>query len=142
MQTEDMSIMGHLTGGTAALNLYLRNPGLYRSASALAPILDVTQDRAALSELVGEDAQEYLLEGGILEARMWNPIDLIKELDVEDVHITMNMVSAHFPTFYSRHSCEIDASTSGSRETGQHYDQRKRSRLHGGRPWTLFTGQR
>jgi len=32
------SIMGHSMGGHGALVLYLRNPGLYRSASAFAPI--------------------------------------------------------------------------------------------------------
>lgn len=37
-----MSIFGHSMGGHGALSLYLRNPGLYKSSSAFAPICNPT----------------------------------------------------------------------------------------------------
>nr|ODO02812.1 S-formylglutathione hydrolase [Cryptococcus depauperatus CBS 7855] len=36
------SIMGHSMGGHGALSIYLKNPGLFKSASAFAPIWQVT----------------------------------------------------------------------------------------------------
>lgn len=40
---ERVSITGHSMGGHGALTLFLRNPGLYRSVSALAPICNPVQ---------------------------------------------------------------------------------------------------
>lgn len=37
LDTSRMSLMGHSMGGHGALSLYLKNPGLYKSASALSP---------------------------------------------------------------------------------------------------------
>eukprot|EP01062_Namystynia_karyoxenos_P039635 TRINITY_DN2882_c0_g1_i1.p2 TRINITY_DN2882_c0_g1~~TRINITY_DN2882_c0_g1_i1.p2 ORF type:complete len:365 (+),score=102.24 TRINITY_DN2882_c0_g1_i1:124-1095(+) len=52
------AISGHSMGGHGALTLALRNPGLYRSVSAFAPICSTTRcpwGRKALSRYIGPD---------------------------------------------------------------------------------------
>jgi S-formylglutathione hydrolase len=56
--TDRMSIMGHSMGGHGALTIALKNPGLYRSCSALAPIVNPTAadwSRPALDRYLGHD---------------------------------------------------------------------------------------
>jgi S-formylglutathione hydrolase len=51
-------ILGHSMGGHGALSLALRNPGVYRSVSALAPIVAPTQvpwGQKAFANYLGED---------------------------------------------------------------------------------------
>lgn len=43
VDAEKLGIFGHSMGGHGALTLYLRNPGLYQSVSALAPVCSPTQ---------------------------------------------------------------------------------------------------
>lgn len=60
--TRRMSIMGHSMGGHGALTIALKNPDLYRSCSALAPIVQPrTADwsRPALDRYLGSDARAH-----------------------------------------------------------------------------------
>lgn len=43
LDSSKVSITGHSMGGHGALTLYLKNPGMYKSVSALAPIANPTQ---------------------------------------------------------------------------------------------------
>lgn len=58
---ERVSVCGHSMGGHGALTLYLRNPGMYRSVSAWAPILNPVNcpwGRKAFAGYFGEGAEE------------------------------------------------------------------------------------
>jgi S-formylglutathione hydrolase len=63
VDTERMGIFGHSMGGHGALTLALRNPGLFRSLSALAPICAPTQcpwGEKAFSGYLGADRTAWL----------------------------------------------------------------------------------
>jgi S-formylglutathione hydrolase len=56
------SICGHSMGGHGALTIALRNPGRYRSVSAMAPICALSQvpwGERALSEYLGDDREQW-----------------------------------------------------------------------------------
>lgn len=60
--TRRMGLCGHSMGGHGALTIALKNPDLYRSASALAPIVQPTTadwSRPALEKYLGRDAQGH-----------------------------------------------------------------------------------
>lgn len=44
VDTTRSSIMGHSMGGMGALNIFLKNPGKYLSVSALAPMINPTNN--------------------------------------------------------------------------------------------------
>ncbi|KAH7329342.1 Alpha/Beta hydrolase protein [Stachybotrys elegans] len=57
-----VSISGHSMGGHGALTLYLKNPGMYKSVSAWAPISNPTQcpwGEKAFTGYLGEDREEW-----------------------------------------------------------------------------------
>lgn len=59
---ERVSITGHSMGGHGALTLYLKNPGLYKSVSAFAPIANPTKcpwGEKAFMGYLGEDREEW-----------------------------------------------------------------------------------
>jgi len=63
VQGERMGIMGHSMGGHGAMVLALRNPGLYRSVSAFAPICAPSQcpwGEKAFSNYLGSDRKSWL----------------------------------------------------------------------------------
>ena len=58
LDAERVSITGHSMGGHGALSLYLKNPGLYKSASAFAPIANPCEcawGKKAFGGYLGED---------------------------------------------------------------------------------------
>ncbi|TAQ84134.1 hypothetical protein B7494_g7540 [Chlorociboria aeruginascens] len=57
-----VSITGHSMGGHGALTLYLKNPGMYKSVSAFAPIANPTQcpwGEKAFKGYIGEDREAW-----------------------------------------------------------------------------------
>lgn len=63
LDVQRIGIMGHSMGGHGALTLALRNPGMFRSVSAFAPIAAPTQapwGEKAFSGYLGEDQQQWL----------------------------------------------------------------------------------
>ena len=61
--SDRQAIAGHSMGGHGALMLALRNPGKYRSVSALAPIVNPCQvpwGQKAFRHYLGEDQQQWL----------------------------------------------------------------------------------
>lgn len=61
--TTTRGISGHSMGGHGALICYLRNPGMYQSVSAFAPIChpsDCSWGQKALSNYIGEDRNEWV----------------------------------------------------------------------------------
>jgi S-formylglutathione hydrolase len=70
--TEARSITGHSMGGHGALICALRNPGRYRSVSALAPICSAPHGwgRKAFHAYLGDDPEAW---------REWDACDLLRE---------------------------------------------------------------
>lgn len=69
---ERISITGHSMGGHGALTLYLKNPGLYKSVSAFAPIANPSKcpwGEKALKGYLGEDKGEW---------REWDATELVR----------------------------------------------------------------
>jgi len=61
--TDQKAISGHSMGGHGALVCYLRNPGMYQSVSAFAPIChpsDCAWGQKALSTYLGEDRNDWV----------------------------------------------------------------------------------
>ncbi|ELT97779.1 hypothetical protein CAPTEDRAFT_21698 [Capitella teleta] len=60
---DKQSIMGHSMGGHGALTLFLKNPGMYQSVSAFAPICNPVQcawGQKALAGYLGEDKEAWM----------------------------------------------------------------------------------
>ena len=77
-------ICGHSMGGHGALVIALRNPGRYRSVSALAPISNPTASpwgRAAFSAYLGEEGPEWRQYDASLLVRE-KPLDLEIRIDL------------------------------------------------------------
>lgn len=71
--SDRMSVTGHSMGGHGALVLALRNPGLYRSVSAIAPIVAPTEvpwGHKALSAYLGDDPTTWA---------EWDAVALLEE---------------------------------------------------------------
>lgn len=66
-----VSIMGHSMGGHGALTLFLKNPGMYKSVSAFAPIANPTKCPW------GEKAFNGYLAGGLDEGKKHDATELI-----------------------------------------------------------------
>lgn len=61
LDSSRVSITGHSMGGHGALTLYLKNPGMYKSVSAFAPIANPTQcpwGVKAFSGYFGEEVKD------------------------------------------------------------------------------------
>lgn len=67
-----MSITGHSMGGHGALISFLKNPGMYKSASAFSPICNPTKCAW------GDKAFKGYLEGGVEEGKAYDACELIK----------------------------------------------------------------
>lgn len=72
------SISGHSMGGHGALTLYLKNPSLYKSASAFAPICHPTKCPW------GEKAFSNYLQGGIEEGKANDATELLLKVGGPD----------------------------------------------------------
>lgn len=75
LDSSRVSITGYSMGGAGALMMYFRNPGMYRSVSALAPIADLRSSatvRMMLTEYLGKNEEDW---------KKWNPSDLVGEFE-------------------------------------------------------------
>ncbi|KAK3391746.1 esterase D [Sordaria brevicollis] len=73
LDSERVSITGHSMGGHGALSLYLKNPGMYKSVSAFAPIANPCEcawGKKAFGGYLGEENKE--------EWKKYDSTDLIK----------------------------------------------------------------
>lgn len=87
IDTSKASIFGHSMGGHGALTLYLKNPSLYKSASAFAPITNPTKCPW------GEKAFGGYLKGGVEEGKQHDATEIIKSLDASrKLHILIDQV--------------------------------------------------
>lgn len=69
-----ISIMGHSMGGHGALTLYLKNPGMYKSVSALAPICNPVNSswgQKAFKGYLGEDQDSWKMHDATELVRNW-----------------------------------------------------------------------
>lgn len=72
LDIKNASIMGHSMGGHGALTLFLKNPGMYKSVSAFAPIANPTKCPW------GEKAFKGYLSGGVEEGKKHDATELLK----------------------------------------------------------------
>lgn len=83
---ERVSITGHSMGGHGALTLFLRNPGMYRSVSAFAPICNPSAcpwGQKAFSGYFGEDYKSKWVEHDATELiKKWKGKDFGTLIDV------------------------------------------------------------
>jgi len=71
------SVFGHSMGGHGAISLYLLYPGLYKSASAFAPILNPTQCQWGKKAFSGPNGDDGYLKGGVEEGKGRDSTELI-----------------------------------------------------------------
>jgi S-formylglutathione hydrolase len=75
---ERMVLSGHSMGGHGSLVIYLRNPGLFRAATALAPISNPTQGLwgvKAFTNYLGEDKSKWA---------EWDATEIVKKFTSSD----------------------------------------------------------
>ncbi len=80
-----VSITGHSMGGHGALSLYLKNPGLYKSVSAFAPIanpINCPWGQKAFAGYLGEDREEWKKHDSTELLEGWKDKDLKMLVDV------------------------------------------------------------
>jgi S-formylglutathione hydrolase len=82
-----VGIMGHSMGGHGALTLFLKNPGMYRSVSAFAPIANPSQcpwGEKAFTGYLGEDKEAW---------REWDATELVKGWTSRTFNCLIDVVS-------------------------------------------------
>ncbi|KAI9817830.1 MAG: hypothetical protein M1827_000949 [Pycnora praestabilis] len=84
-----VSIMGHSMGGHGALTLFLKNPGMYKSCSAFAPItnpINCPWGQKAFKGYFGEDQQQQWKEHDATElVKKWKgPLDILIDVGTGD----------------------------------------------------------
>ncbi|KAK4250536.1 carbohydrate esterase [Corynascus novoguineensis] len=85
LDADRVSITGHSMGGHGALTLYLKNPGLYRSVSAFAPIANPSRcpwGEKAFSGYLGDDREEWKKHDATELVKAWKGGDLKALVDV------------------------------------------------------------
>lgn len=91
LDKERVSVLGHSMGGHGALTLFLKNPGMYKSVSAFAPIcnpMECPWGRKAFGGYFGEE-----------EKGLWKEHDateLVKKWKGETLDILIDVVSCCF----------------------------------------------
>ena len=94
VDTSRISISGHSMGGHGALSLFLKNPGMYKSVSAFAPIsnpLKAPWGEKAFKGYFGEKDWEK-------KGAEYDSTELIKKWKDHDLDILIDVVSS--PYFY------------------------------------------
>ncbi|KAL8349543.1 hypothetical protein RB601_001757 [Gaeumannomyces tritici] len=84
-EAKGISITGHSMGGHGALTLYLKNPGMYRSASAFAPIANPTRcpwGEKAFAGYLGDDREAWKRHDATELVKGWKGGDLKMLIDV------------------------------------------------------------
>ncbi|KKA31029.1 hypothetical protein TD95_004115 [Thielaviopsis punctulata] len=83
-----VSIAGHSMGGHGALTLYLKNPGMYKSVSAWAPIANAAQcgwGEKAFSGYLGEDREEWKKHDATELVAGWKgPLNALIDVGTDD----------------------------------------------------------
>lgn len=83
-----VSITGHSMGGHGALTLYLKNPGLYKSVSAFAPIANPVNcpwGEKAFSGYLGDDREEWKKHDATELVRAWKgPLNALVDVGTGD----------------------------------------------------------
>jgi S-formylglutathione hydrolase len=85
LDPDRVSITGHSMGGHGALTLYLKNPGMYKSVSAFAPIANPSQcpwGEKAFSGYLGEDREVWKRHDATELVKGWTGGDLKALVDV------------------------------------------------------------
>ncbi|KAL8388640.1 hypothetical protein RB595_009121 [Gaeumannomyces hyphopodioides] len=80
-----ISITGHSMGGHGALTLYLKNPGMYRSVSAFAPIANPSRcpwGEKAFAGYLGDDREAWKRHDATELVKGWKGGDLKMLIDV------------------------------------------------------------
>ncbi len=77
-----VSIFGHSMGGHGALTLFLKNPGMYKSVSAFAPIANPTEcpwGQKAFKGYLGEDKDSWADYDATELVKKWegDPLDIL-----------------------------------------------------------------
>ena len=84
LQTSNASIFGHSMGGHGAIVSFLRNPNLYKSVSAFAPICNPMQCRwgnKCFSGYLGDDLNEW---------KQYDSTELVKKFDERQIDILVD----------------------------------------------------
>lgn len=77
-------------GGHGALTLYLNHPGLYKSASAFAPITNPVNAPWGKKAFAGPNGNDGYLAGGIEEGKKYDATELIAKKKGENVNILVD----------------------------------------------------
>ncbi|KAL2356980.1 Alpha/Beta hydrolase protein [Cryomyces antarcticus] len=89
LDSSRMGITGHSMGGHGALTLFLKNPGMYKSVSAFAPIanpINCPWGQKAFKGYFGEDQQQKWKEHDASElVKQWKgPLDILIDVGTGD----------------------------------------------------------
>lgn len=110
-------------GGHGALMLYLREQGVYRSASAFAPMSHPTNAK------VGKKLIEGYLAGGIEEGKAYDASELLGQVDSSrDLHILVDC--GLNDNFYKDNELQPEALTAAAKRSG--VEERVQVRLREG----------
>jgi len=103
-------ISGHSMGGHGALVCYLRNPGMYKSVSAFAPIChpsDCAWGQKALCNYLGEDRNAWArYDAALLIGDAEEKLPLLIDQGTEDIYLTDQLkpgsleqacIASHYP---------------------------------------------
>ena len=108
--TDRRGISGHSMGGHGALICYLRNPGLYHSISAFAPICHPSEcswGQKALSRYLGEDRNNWIpYDAALLIGEAREKLPLLVDQGTEDEFLSDQLkpgsleqacIASHYP---------------------------------------------
>lgn len=85
-----VAITGHSMGGHGALTLFLKNPGMYRSVSAFAPIANPSEcpwGQKALTGYIGKDREAW---------KKWDATELVTRWENGSFGCLIDIVSLFF----------------------------------------------
>ncbi|RKF63404.1 S-formylglutathione hydrolase [Golovinomyces cichoracearum] len=88
LDSSRISITGHSMGGHGALTLFLKNPGMYRSVSAFAPIcnpINCPWGQKAFSGYLGNDFEEWRKHDATELVKEWHgPLNCLIDVGTSD----------------------------------------------------------
>ncbi|PWN46544.1 S-formylglutathione hydrol [Violaceomyces palustris] len=125
IDTSKASILGHSMGGHGALTLYLKEPKLYRSASAFAPICNPT------SCPWGQKAFQGYLQDGVQEGKLHDATELIRSIPPSERRLDILIDSGLDDKFYLSQQLLPERFQEAAREAG-HDEQSVKIRLQPG----------
>lgn len=90
IDTKTASVFGHSMGGHGAITLYLNHPGLYKSSSAFAPILNPINAPWGKKAFAGPNGNDGYLAGGVEEGKKYDATEIIASKKGDDVNILVD----------------------------------------------------